>query len=699
MSAAADVRVGIDIGGTFTDVVQLDATGKAEVFKVPSTPADYSAGVLDGLASVLVGTPPDSLAALLHATTVGTNAILEGRGARTGLITTDGFRDVLELGRMRLPQLYNVLYEKRPPLVRRALRRVVGERMLASGVAVMTPEPTEVVRELDLLVEAGIESLAVCLLNAHVNPAHERLVAAIARERYPSLPLSISNDLVPEVGEYERTSTTVINAYLQPIVSSYLESIAASLLEKEIGAPVFVMQSNGGVMTLAHAMDRPCHLVESGPAAGVIAARELVRRSLRASGIDGAIVFDMGGTTAKASVIEDGEIRVTTDYEVGGRLSEWGGFMGGGGYALKLPVIDIAEVGAGGGSLLGVDSAGALHVGPESAGADPGPACYGRSSVATVTDANVVLGFLNPMHLLGGTVRLDADAAEHAVDEQVARPLGLGRLEAAWSAHVVANSSMLPAIKAVTSQRGRDPREFVLIAFGGSGPVHAAGLAQLLEVPRVVVPPHPGVFSAFGLLAARSQHSVVRSFFRLYDKLDPRELDDVFTELERAAVAELAGSHQRPEVEIQRALDVRYVGQGSELTVALDGGPVTPGTLGDSRARFEREHERAYRHRSDTAPLEIVAVRLSATGGASPVASRYEQPDQSGERSSRPVFFGPGGLHETPILVRGDLGRAPLAGPLVIEEYDATTVVPPGSTAELDADGNILIDIGRDGGR
>jgi N-methylhydantoinase A len=683
-------RVGIDVGGTFTDVALSDADGALEVHKVPSTPADHSRGVLDGFDATAKVVDPAHLGAVAHATTVATNAILERRGARTGLVTTYGFRDVLELGRMRLSQLYDLNYEKVPPLVRRSHRRVIRERMLATGAPLTTPDPQEILRELEHLVAEGTEALAVALINSHANPAHERLVARIAANSFPGLPVCLSSDLVPEAGEYERTSTAVVNAYLIPVVSRYLEAIEAGLRTRGIGGDVLVMQSSGGLMSLSRAVERPCHLVESGPAAGVLAARALLRSTLDVSGAAGAIVFDMGGTTAKASVVEGGEIRVTSSYEVGGRLSEWGGFMGGGGYPLKLPVIDIAEVGAGGGSLIRVDSGGAVHVGPESAGADPGPACYGRNTAATVTDANVVLGYLNPDHLLGGRLKLDAGAARRAIDAHVARPLGAASYEAAWAAHVVANSSMLPAVKAVTSQRGRDPRDFVLLAFGGSGPVHAAGLASLLEVSRVIVPPHPGVFSALGLLAARQEHSTVRSLYGRFGELQPRELERLFDEQRRDLLADL-GAASNDGVETQRFLDLRYVGQGTELTIALPHGRISGSSLARTRAHFDDEHHRTYRHRSDV-ELEVVAMRMTASGAEHAWARRRPRDDKR-PAARRRVYFGPAGWLETAVVSRNEVKRHPARGPLIVEEYDATTVVPPNAVVHVDSDGNLVVDL------
>ncbi len=365
--------------------------------------------------------------------------------------------------------------------------------------------------------------------------------------------------------------------------------------------------------------------------------------------------------------------------------------MGGGGYPLKLPVIDIAEVGAGGGSLLRVDSGGALHVGPESAGADPGPACYGKNAAATLTDANVTLGYLNPDHLLGGRLPLDSAAGVQAVQTHVAQPLGMGTHEAAWAAHVVANSSMLPAIKAVTSQRGRDPRDFVLLAFGGSGPVHAAGLASLLDVPRIIIPPHPGVFSAFGLLAARREHSSVRALYGRFAEFQAGDLEQLFANQQHGLMADL-GAASANSFETQRFLDLRYVGQGTELTIALPAGPITGPSLEETRARFDAEHERTYRHRSDV-DLEVVAIRMTASAEEPTWSPRYEPAALDASASTRRVYFGAAGWFNAPVVARGDLSARPTLGPLIVEEYDATTVVPPDTHVHVDDRGNLVIDL------
>ena len=492
-------RIGIDIGGTFTDIVVIGDDGSAATRKVSSTPADYARGIVDGLADLMDSTTltGPAIREIIHGTTVATNAILEHKGARTGLITTEGFRDVLEIRRLRMPELYNLLYQKPLPLVERYLRREVSERMSSQGTVILPLDENQVREVLRYFEREGVESIAVCLINSYANGEHEQRIGNIVAETTPRTPCSLSSEILPEVREYERTSTTVINAYVRPIVERYLKTLLGQLEAVGVKAPVLIMQSNGGILSARTAMEKPVHIVESGPAAGVVAARIVAGRA----GVDNAIAFDMGGTTAKASMIENGNIQVTSDFEVGTHLSASGINLAGGGYAMKVPVIDISEVGAGGGSVIWIDQGGSLQVGPRSAGSVPGPACYGLGGTeATVTDANVILGYLNPAHLAGGSLRLDASLSRKTVDTQVAQPLHLSLEEAALAAHVVANVRMVGAIKAVSTQRGRDPRESALIAFGGNGPVHAAGIAKLLEMNRDHCAAGPG--PVFGLRPA-----------------------------------------------------------------------------------------------------------------------------------------------------------------------------------------------------
>ena len=704
---ATEPRIGVDIGGTFTDVVLLGADGRISARKLLTTPDDYGRAVVAGVRALLeeVDLPASALREVVHGTTVATNAILELQGAPTGLITTLGFRDVLEMRRIRAPALYDLFYRKPPPLVPRRHRLEVDERIDHRGAVVRPLDLEGAERALERLVVAGITSLAVCFLNSYANPAHERAVGELARRRFPDLDVSLSSDVLPEIKEYERTSTAVINAYLKPVMRRYLVALVAELDRAAVRAPLLIMQSNGGIMTADAAAERPIHIVESGPAAGVIAAAFLARRI----GLDDVLTFDMGGTTAKASILERGEPSQTPDYEVGGGISITSRLVKGGGYALRAPVIDIAEVGAGGGSIVWLNRGGSLQVGPRSAGADPGPVCYGRGGTEpTVSDANVVLGYLNPASLAGGAVRLDAEAARRAVAERIAGPLGLDLHRAAYGVHLVANAAMIRAVRAVSSQRGRDPRGFALCAFGGSGPVHAVELARALDMPRVVVPRSPGLFSAFGLLVAEVEHHYVRTFFRRVAALDPDELDGVLDELTGDAAAVLASEgYPREQIVVRRSADLRYAGQAHELAIPIPDGPLDRAALDALAEAFGREHERTYGNRGGSGEVvDLVNVRVVGVG----VPERPRVPTDAQLRAverragvpahpaappaTRPAYFGDHGLLDTPILDRPDLTGDPHSGPLIVEEYDATTVVPPGCTARLDEWGNIVILVG-----
>ena len=704
-------RVGVDIGGTFTDIVLLDAGGTIHTKKVSSSVDDYARAIVDGLGDVFreTGLAGHDLAEVLHGTTVASNAILELKGARTGLITTKGFRDVLEIRRIRMPKLYDLSWEKPVTLVERYLRLEVDERIDAHGQVLRPLDPAEVERVLDRLMAEKIEALAVCLLNSYANPAHEERIAEIVRKRAPGLTLSVSAEVLPEIREYERTSTTVINAYVMPIVRRYLGTLRSGLDEQDVSAPLMIMQSNGGLMTDEAAAAKPVHVIESGPAAGVVGAQALARKI----GLGKLVTFDMGGTTAKASIVEDGEVSRVTEYQVGGGIMHGSRLLTGAGYLLRVPAIDLAEVGAGGGSLVWIDPGGGLQVGPQSAGAFPGPLCYNLGGTEpTVTDANVILGYLNPHTLAGGAVKLDATRAHEIFEQKVARPLGLGLADAAYGAHVIAASNMMRAIRAVSSERGRDPREYALFAFGGNGPVFAAGMARQLEMRRIVVPPAPGLFSSFGLLFADVEHHYVRTWRRLARQVDPAALGEVLARMESEARAQLAAEGFSDDaIRVKRSADCRYEGQSFELTVPIVGGAVDAGTLATLADAFGREHQRTYGHRAGAdEPVEIVSLRVVGQGVPDrprvPEQLRLDRTGPGRDGGVRRVYFGTDlGWRETPIIDRSDLPgvggpvEAPhwMDGPCIVEEYDATCVVPPGARASLDAHGNIVVELHPEG--
>ena len=695
-------RVGVDIGGTFTDIVLLGSGGSVDIKKVPSTPDDYGRGIVLGLKELLdeIGASSADVEGVGHATTVATNAILEDKGAKTGLITTHGFRDVLEIRRIRIPELYNLDYEKPKPLVPRWLRAEVVERMGPGGEVRVPLDEGTVLAAAELLRDAGVEAVAIALLHSYVNPAHERRIAELIREVLPAeVYISCSHEILPEIREYERTSTTVVNALLGPVVAQYLQSLANQLDDIGIRRRLQIMQSNGGLMSAASAIAKPACILESGPAAGVIAAA----RVADLVGVSDLITLDMGGTTAKASMIEGGMPVKTTEYEVGAGINLSSKLIQGAGYAVKLPIIDLSEIGAGGGSLVWFDKGGLLQVGPQSAGSVPGPVCYGEGgSQATLTDALVILGYLNPDYLIGGALPLDAERARRAVEDQIGKPLERPILEAASGAFTVAIANMTRAVKAVSTYRGRDPREFTLFAFGGNGPVVAFEIARSLEMNRVLVPPSPGVFSACGLLLSDIEHEVLQTLYGKVGEIEAVELKDAYVRLEAEARNLLDQEGYAPdEVEIMRYADLHYHKQAFELTLPVSGTGDSVPDLDRIVSDFHAEHQRTYGHMAENDPVGLVNVRVVGRVAAHSekavdpdllVAPRGAAHRAPGERMA---YFGPEhGLLATPVMVRSDLVGRMLEGPLIIEEYDSTCVIPPGCQATVDASANIDIRMG-----
>jgi 5-oxoprolinase (ATP-hydrolysing)/N-methylhydantoinase A len=681
-----ETRVGADVGGTFTDLILERSDGTISLRKVLSTAPHYDRAVVIGVAELLsdAGGP---IAEVVHGTTVATNAVLERRGARTGLVTTAGFRDVLELRRVRMPHLYDLFWEKPRPLVERELRLEVNERVAASGEVLQPLDEDEVRGVAARLRALEVESVAVCFLHAHRHPVHEERAGAILREELPGLTVTLSSEVIREQQEYERSAATAVNAYVRPLMGSYVDDLRGGLRGIDVDVPVSIMQSSGGVMTAADAAVRPVYALESGPAAGVVAALGLAER-LR---ISNAIALDMGGTTAKASLIENGRVSRSREYEVGAALSAGSRLLRGSGELIRIPTIDIAEVGAGGGSLAWLDGAAALHVGPRSAGADPGPACYGRGGTEpTVTDANVVLGYIPTGRLASGELSVSREIAEEALS-RVAEPLGLSLLETASGVHRLANASMMRALRAVSSEKGRDPREFALIAYGGSGPVHAAALAEELDISTVLVPPIAGLFSAAGLLSARKEFHEVR--FCTVDARDDAgiALLDELDRVMRTSLAEMIG--QVGELEWQRSADVRYAGQSWDIEVDFPRDEIDRGSLATLVERFEAEHERTYGVRHDPgSPVVIRALRLAVLGPAAQVASLEPELEPMGSRS-RLASLGPDGAQqEVAVVARASVPAEPIAGPLLVDEYDTTVVVPSSWTVRRDAGGTLALE-------
>ena len=687
-------RLGIDIGGTFTDIVLLASDGTIHNRKILSTPDDYSRAIEEGVRTLLgdAGVEPRDVGEVAHGTTVATNAIIERKGARVGLITTAGFRDILEIARFRSPRLYDVGFRKPEPLVERRLRFEVPERISAAGEVVRPLDETALVRAADDCAAAGVDAVAICFINAYVDPVHEEAAARLFRERFPGLPVTVSSELVPQIQEYERTSTTVVNAYLRPVIERYTERLEARLQDIGIEVPLNIMQSNGGVLPARVAARKPIFVIESGPAAGVVGACRLGNKL----GIADSIVFDMGGTTAKAAMIVDGTFSMAPETEVGGEATLGHRMVRGGGYVVQAPTIDIAEVGAGGGSIAWIDAGGGIQVGPMSAGATPGPACYATGGdAATVTDANLLLGYLNPDVLVGGDLRLDRDLAERAVAE-LAVTLGKDTTDTAYGIHLIANARMMRALSSVSSERGLDPARFPLLAFGGNGGVHVCSLAEALGCGRVLVPPAAGLFSALGLLFADVEHQCIRAFYQPFDTLDLDVCNAAFgalrEEAEKLVAADGYGAATR---RFSCSAEIKYIAQNAALALPIQELPLRGPDLETLAEAFALTHEDTFGYRSDEEGLQFVSLKVVCQGVSStPRLPERIAParDYHPPSSERRAYYGPKhGWIETPVVSRADLGREAVGGPVIVEEYDSTTVVRPGWDAHTDDWNNIVI--------
>ena len=689
-------RLGIDVGGTFTDGILInEETGETRIAKVPSTPKDPSIGFLEAVERILreASVKTEDVGYLVHGTTVATNAIIEGNLGPTGFITTEGFRDMLEIQRQIRPSLYDLLFEKPRPLVPRYLCFGIPERLDATG-KVLTPLDEQAVASVaEQLKKERVEALAVCFLHSYLNPAHEKRTREIVREVFPEAVVSLSSEVAPEFREYFRASTTVINAGVRPIVERYLSNIEDRLQEAGLEGEMLIMQSSGGVLTFKAARVKPVFMVESGPAAGVIVSAYLGQ----VLGFDNIMSFDMGGTTAKTGLIEHGTPRITKEYEVGTAARAERGAKGAG-YPIRTPVIDLVEIGAGGGSIAWVDPGGVLRVGPQSAGADPGPVSYGQGGTEpTITDANLVLHRLDPDHFLGGEMHLDEEAAYRAIKEKCADPLGLDVVEVALGIVEIANTAMVNALRRISVQRGYDPRDFVLVAFGGAGPVHANRLAAELEIPTVLVPMSPGTTSAMGLLVTDLKHDYSTTLIQRADRLDVEMVNRLYREMEeRGKKALLAEGMEDSSIGFERQVDMRYVGQSYELPIPLGDGHVED-ALERMLQHFHEEHERAYGFAAPGEPVEFVALRHTAVGSiAKP--KLHELPERSGDvnvarRAVRQVYFAEaGGFVDCPSYDRYQLAAGGMIeGPAIVEEMDSTTVIHPSFLAEVDRYGNLLI--------
>lgn len=690
----APLSLGIDIGGTFTDLVVLDpVTGNIAVWKESTTPDDPSRGAMLGLAKLLErsGIAPERIGRVIHATTLFTNALIERKGVPTGLLTTAGFADVLEIGRERKYELYNVFLEMPRPLVGRSWRREVPERLAPDGSVEIPVDVKTALREAEALVADGVRSLAICFLHAYANPAHERAAATAIAQRFPDLSLSLSCDIAPEIREYPRVVTTVANAYVKPLAETYLDRLDTALRDAGIPGGLFLMLSNGGLTHVAEAKRAPVQLLESGPAAGALAGAWFSRHA----GLERVLAFDMGGTTAKLALVDDGEPLVAWGFEAARQKR----FLRGSGLPIQIATVELIEIGAGGGSIAQPSALGTLHVGPESAGAQPGPACYARGGTqATVTDADLVLGYLNAEFFLGGTMRIDADAAK-AVLGRVADSLELDALRGAFGVHDVVNENMAGAARVAIAERGRVPREYALLATGGAGPVHAWNVGHKLGVRHVVCPPCAGAGSTIGMLMAPARIDRVASFAQTLHDADWDVAMAIFAGLEQDAltVATMTGADLEQRT-VRRLADMRYMGQGSEITVAL------PEAMDATavRAAFEASYSSLFGRTPPGATIQFVALRLALTapmpgsgsvlrlGGSARVVDAA-----AALKGRRDVHFSnAGGPVETPVYDRYALPVGTrIAGPAVFEENESTFVIGPGSNATVLPDGSILTDM------
>ena len=681
------MRVGFDIGGTFTDVIVLGDDGRLTTAKVLSLLDRVGEDIV---ACVRRSTSTSQVESFVHGTTIASNAVIENKTATTGLITTRGFRDELEMRGQRRPNIYDVAWDRLPPLVPRSLRLEVRERILGDGSIEQPLDPKETQEVIRTLLAAHVEAIAVCLVNAYLNPTHERQIGRLIAEMAPRLVLCLSSEVHPEIREYERTSTTVINASLIPVVDRYLKQLEQHL--SAYSQRLLIMQSNGGIMSAQAARRRPAYMIESGPAAGVLAAARLASET----GLNQVLSFDMGGTTAKACLIENGVPLEKPGGEVGGGATMTTRLFGGGGHALRVPSLDIVEVGAGGGSIAWIDDGGALRVGPHSAGAEPGPVCYDRGGQEpTVTDADVILGYMNPEAIAGSTLRINRQAAWEAIEHRLAEPLKLDVLRAAYGITQVANAAMMRALRAVSTERGRDPREFTLIAFGGAGPIHAAALAENLGITRVLVPLFPGLFSALGLLLADYRHDYIHSIALALDKIDPQAIVRQYEELEAAAREELLQEGvTEGAIRFERQVDLKYGYQVSELTLPFPSEAKLANLRTELARLFTEAHKQAFGYDRDDA-IELVNLRLQALASAGRVRfTDLVAPVSAAEQEqsiSRQAYFGPArGTLETPVRCRVDITEEQ-AGPLIVEEPDTTVVVPPGWSVRLDEQRNLVL--------
>jgi len=671
--------VAIDIGGTFTDLMAFDeATGRFSHAKSLTTPARLVQGIIDCLRKS--GVDCADVGELIHGSTTAINTLIERSGAKTGLIVTRGTRDVYFIGRGNRPESYNLFFHRHRPLVPRHLTREIDERVLASGEALEPLASASVEDACRRFAQEGVEAVAVCFLHSYANPEHERAAGEVVRRLMPDAYLSVSHRILREYREFERTSTTVVNAYIGPRVGGYVQSLKASLAEIGVRGDLAIMQSNGGVMTPEVATERPVAMMESGPVGGIIASAQ-VGRALKCPDV---ISFDMGGTTAKASLVRGGEPTMAPGYYVGGYAS---------GHPVMVPVIDVVEVGAGGGSIAWIDEVGALKVGPQSAGAEPGPICYGRGGIEpTITDANLVLGRLAAEDFLGGEMKLDAAAANEGIARWIAEPLELGVTAAAQAIVDIAVSKMSLAVREVSVAKGYDPRDFALVASGGAGPLHALAVARELHIPKVIVPLFPAHFSALGMLSADERHDFIRTFYADLETVDFAALRHTLAEMAAESGSALKSGKG---VEHRIQLDLRYIGQEFTLPVPVDEKQIEAGDSGGIRAAFDALYDRRYAHHSPDEPVEIVNVRLAAVGKRASLRLPGVPAKRQAKASQRAtVYLGEAGPVSCPVYRREELGAGVrVSGPALVREHGTTTVLFKGDALLVARTGELMISV------
>ena len=676
--------VGIDIGGTFTDLVGY-VDGKIVTSKTSTVPADPTQGIARSLE--LANCDPNELNEILHGSTIAINTVLERKGARTALITTTGFRDVYAIGRSNRIQAFNLFFKRPQPLVPRSLTFEIPERILASGEVLEALDEKVVAGIVSEIEAAGVESVAVCLLHSWANPSHERRVGDMLRKAMPNIFVTLSHEILREYREYERSSTTALNAFVGPRVGGYLKRLETYLRSGAFDGKIHIMRSNGGVMSIGQAQEQPVSMMESGPVAGMIGAGRLAKML----GLKRCIGFDMGGTTAKSSLITDGAPAIETGYVIGEEAD---------GQPMQLPVVNIVEVGAGGGSIAWVDNAGGLHVGPQSVGADPGPACYGKGAdLPVVTDADLILGRINPQRFLNGGMPLDKAASERAMLNKVGNGLGLNAVEAALGVAKIADTSMSLSVRAVSIHKGIDPRDTAMIAFGGAGPLHAIAIAREIYIPQVIIPKLPGTFSALGMLMASWRQDFVQTFIGRVGELSEETVNKVYGELVASAKEQMKRDGiSETEADYRFFADLRYVGQEHAISIPIEATSQLSGDTGEVRKRFDAEHDRRYSQSAPTEALEIVSLRLVLTAArtdnvAEEWLSRPWEPEAEAEVGSRDVVFNDASKPlKTAIYWRPALPAGfKLTGPAVIEEPNSTILIHPGDEVVVHEAGHLLV--------